>query len=119
MSNALWIIINVFCLLVTFHQLRRLDSEYRGSHTAEVSSAEVRVSITHDDLVTMMMQGPVSPRIRMYWAVSVVHAGCWLPLYCDTLIQWGRGTQAQGSTLSHEVILQHFLSQPLTIQTLI
>ena len=66
----------------------------------------------HDDLVTMiLMQGPVSPRIRMYWAVSVVHAGCWLPLYCDTLIQWGRGTKAaQGSTLSHEVILLHFLS---------
>ena len=33
-SNALWIIINVFCLLVTFHQLRRLDTEYRGSQSA-------------------------------------------------------------------------------------
>ena len=83
----------------------------------------------HDDLVTMiLMQGPVSPRIRMYWAVSVVHAGCWLPLYCDTLITWGRGNQEKktGSSLSHEVIndfLDQFFSrtfcQCLAIQTLI
>ena len=62
----------------------------------------------------------MSPRLRMYWAVSVVHAGCWLPLYCDTLITWGRGSQQQktGSSLSHEVInafldqffFSHFLS---------
>ena len=54
------------------------------------------------------VKGPMSSRIRMYWAVSVVHAGCWLPLYCDTLIQWGRGNGRgsqthPGATLSHEV----------------
>ena len=45
-SNALWIIINVFCLLVTFHQLRRLDTEYRGSQSAskhDEDSSEVRI----------------------------------------------------------------------------
>ena len=69
----------------------------------------------------------MSPRLRMYWAVSVVHAGCWLPLYCDTLVTWGRGSQEMsGSSLSHEVIndfLDQFFSltfcQCLAIQTLI
>ena len=38
-------------------------------------------------------------RIRVFWVVGLVHAACWLPLYTDTLVEWG----SQQKTITHEV----------------
>ena len=40
-------------------------------------------------------------RIRVLWVVGLVHAACWLPLYTDTLVEWG----SQQKTITHEVTL--------------
>jgi len=91
-SNALWIIINIFCLIVTFYQLRRLDREYKQRQSVLVLS-----DFENERFAAM------GAKIQMYWVVSCVHAACWVPLYCDTLIQWT--SPDQSTTISHEVSL--------------
>ena len=118
MSNALWIIINVFCLLVTFQQLRSLGQENkRRLALVPIEDKEVaclycnllHVTLSHVQAEVCEVGGQ---RIRVLWVVGLVHAACWLPLYTDTLVEWG----SQQKTITHEVTLMscHVMSCHVT-----
>ena len=57
-------IINVFCLGLTFLQLRRLSLEVRGRGEAGCG------------------------KVRMYWIIAITHASFWGPLYLETSTAW-------------------------------
>ena len=82
-SNALWIIINMFCLIVTFYHLRRLDKEYKNKQTQLTKTSTTTTTTTTDDESKSMM---MSKRIKMYWILTSVHCISWLPLYTDTFL---------------------------------
>ena len=71
--NLLWMIINVFCLGLTFLQLRRLGREERGRRGG---------------------QG----KLRMYWIIAITHASFWSPLYLETGTAW-RSSQDRKSVI--------------------
>ena len=75
--NVLWMIINVFCLGLTFLQLRRLSLEVRGRGEAGCG------------------------KVRMYWIIAITHASFWSPLYLGTSTAW-RSSQERRS-LTDEV----------------
>ena len=75
--NVLWMIINVFCLGLTFLQLRRLSLEGRRRGGGE------------------------EKKVRMYWIIAITHASFWSPLYLQTSAAW-RSSQDRRS-LSDEV----------------
>ena len=71
--NLLWLIINVFCLGLTFLQLRRLSLEVRG-------------------------RGGGEEKVRMYWIIAITHAAFWSPLYLQTSAAW-RSSQDRRSLI--------------------
>ena len=75
--NVLWLIINVFCLGLTFLQLRRLSLEVRRRG------------------------GGGEKKVRMYWIIAITHATFWSPLYLQTSAAW-RSSQDRKS-LTEEV----------------
>ena len=69
-------IINVFCLGLTFLQLRRLGLE-------------------------VGRRGGGEEKVRMYWIIAITHATFWSPLYLHTSTAW-RSSQDRKS-LTEEV----------------
>ena len=67
--NLLWLVINVFCLGLTFLHLRRLGQEMRGRGGGEGSQAGYE-------------------KVRMYWIIAITHASFWSPLYLQTSAAW-------------------------------
>ena len=71
--NLLWMIINVFCLGLTFLQLRRLSREVRGRRGGE-------------------------GKVRLYWIIAITHASFWSPLYLETSTAWGSSLDRRSVT---------------------
>ena len=81
--NVLWTVVNVFCLALTFLQLRRLTLEVRQRRPAQRSQSSFE-------------------RMRMYWIMASVHASCWAPLYLHTTF-WSSDRGGGERSVTHQV----------------
>merc|ERR1712013_833723 len=118
--NALWILINLLCIILTLYQLRRLHRDFTTKNVEAVRIAglfstminmqqspekfNVRPSSNIKEYIARMEQEGVA-RVKMFLVITVAYLIFWGPLFLVTLVNWSWEWKDAKKSMSHEVSL--------------
>jgi len=117
--NALWILINLLCIMLTLHQLRRL---YRDFTTKNIEAVRIAGLFTSMLNIQPSEKGVLPPpnkigvyiermeregvaRVKMFLVITVAYLIFWGPLFLVTLLNWSWEWKDAKKSMSHEVSL--------------
>merc|ERR1712004_421551 len=104
--NALWILINLLCIVLTLYQLRRLHRDFTTMINMQQSPEKfnVRPSSNIKEYIARMEQEGVA-RVKMFLVITVAYMIFWGPLFLVTLVNWSWEWKDAKKSMSHEVSL--------------
>jgi len=117
--NALWILINLLCIMLTLHQLRRLYRDFTTKNIEAVRIAGLFTSMLNIQTSEKEAVPPPSKigvyiermeregvaRVKMFLVITVAYLIFWGPLFLVTLFNWSWEWKDAKKSMSHEVSL--------------
>merc|ERR1712080_213878 len=120
--NALWILINLLCLVLTLYQLRRLYKDFTSKNVEAVRIAGLFTTMINLHSNSSDSKGTVPPssnikeyiarmeqegvaRVKMFLVITVAYLIFWGPLFLVTLVNWSWEWKDAKKSMSHEVSL--------------
>jgi len=115
--NALWILINLLCVMLTLYQLRRLYNDFTTRNLEAVRIAGLfttMINITEKATVPPTsnikqyierMEREGVARVKMFLVITVAYLIFWGPLFLVTLVNWSWEWKDAKKSMSHEVSL--------------